>query len=704
MSMVKKVERQVAGRLLSIETGKLAKQSAGAAVVRYGDTVVLATVVSAKPREGIDFFPLTVDYREKTSAAGKFPGGFIKREGRPTNKEILTMRLIDRPLRPLFPKGFTNEVQIQCMVLSADQQNDPDILAMIGSSAALAISDIPFEGPIGAVRIGRINDQFVVNPTHDELQKSSLDLLLGGHKDSVNMIEVTSKELSEDVVAEAIEFGHKTIIEVCDMISELAADCGQPKYAFESPDTGALVRILEEKMGVDYRAARALTGKLERANRIADLFKNFTAAVCPEGVVPAPYTPEVLRMGIEEFEEKVVREEILAGKRSGGRGYDELRDLGGEVSVLPRTHGSAIFTRGETQALVTATLGTVSDEQIVDGLKEEYSKKFMLHYNFPPFCVGEVRRISGPGRREIGHGALAERSIEPVIPGPEVFPYTIRLVSDILESNGSSSMATVCGGTLALMDAGVPIIHPVAGISIGMVSKGDQHILLTDIMGEEDHYGDMDFKVAGTQNGITGVQLDLKARGIAFSVIRETLERARKARLKILQVLLGVINEPRPDLSVYAPKLISIKIPVDLIGKVIGPGGREIKRIQEVTGATVEIEDSGMVFISCVGGEGHLRAKEMIELMTEPVKVGKVYRGTVVSVKDFGAFVEITPGQEGLCHVSELSDKFVQSVGDVCKVGEEMAVKVIAVDDQGRIKLSRKAAMREQAKQQGGGA
>ncbi len=702
MSMIRKVERQIAGRLLSIETGKLAKQASGAVTVRYGDTVVLAAAVSAQPREGIDFFPLQVDYREKTSAAGKFPGGFIKREGRPTTKEILTMRMIDRPLRPLFPKGFRNEVQIMTMVLSADQQNDPDILAMIGASAAVCLSDIPFDGPISAVRIGRVNDQFVINPTHDEMKVSTLELVLSGHKEAVNMIEVQAKELPEDVVADAIEFGHKTIVEICDMIAELTKESGKEKYPFEVPDTSKLVGMMEQKFAANYIEARRISKKQERESAIKALFEGFCTEVCPEGMENPPYTPELLRMAFEDFQEKVMRQEILEGRRAGGRPYDELRSISGEVNVLPRTHGSSIFTRGETQALVTATLGTTRDEQIIDGLKDEYSQKFMLHYNFPPFCVGECGRIMGPGRREIGHGALAEKSLAPVLPDTETFPYTIRLVSDILESNGSSSMASTCGGTLALMDAGVPIVRPVAGISIGMVSEGSRYVLLTDILGEEDHFGDMDFKVCGTQKGITGIQLDLKKRGLEFSIIRESFTRARDARIKILQTMLSVISEPRPNISVYAPKLVTIKIPVDMIGKVIGPGGRDIKAIQEKTGTVIEIEDDGTVFISCLGGDNHLRAKEIIELMVEPVKVGKVYTGRVVAVKDFGAFIEIAPGQEGLCHISELANRYVASVGDVCKVGDELPVKVIAVDEQGRIKLSHKQTDAAREKQSSG--
>jgi len=695
--MVKKVERQIAGRLLSIETGKLAKQASGAVVVHYGDTVILATVVRADPREGIDFFPLTVDYREKTSAAGKFPGGFIKREGRPTNKEILTMRMIDRPIRPLFPKGYKDEVQIQVMVWSADQQNDPDLLAMIGASAALSVSDIPFNGPIGVVRVGRVNDEFVINPTHTELENSTLNLTLCGRHDAINMIEVSAQELPEDVIAEAIEFGYQSVKEICEMISELTADCGKEKISYTPPDTSELVNLLEEKVGQEYRRVKSDSlNKQDRGKAIKAMFEEITAELCPEDQEPK-YDPKLLKTAIDDFKEQVLREMLLQGQRAEGRGYDEIRPLSGEVGFLPRTHGSALFTRGETQALVTATLGTSADSQRVDGLIDEYHQKFMLHYNFPPFCVGEARRIMGPSRRDIGHGTLAEKSLAPIIPSTEDFPYTIRLVSDILESNGSSSMASVCAGTLALMDAGVPIRRPVAGISVGMVSDANRQQLFIDILGEEDHYGDMDFKVAGTQKGITGIQLDLKALGLSQETIRETLAIARKGRIEILKMILSVIERPRKKLSSYAPKLTIIKIPVDMIGRVIGPGGRDIKRIQEETGANIEIEDDGSVFISSIDEEGYLRAKQIVEMITMPVQVGKILGGKIVSQKDFGVFVEIAPGMEGLCHISELADQFINDVSDVCSVGDTMDFKIIAVDEQGRIKLSRKAVLLEEA-------
>ncbi len=697
MSMVKKVEKQIAGRLLSIETGKLAKQASGSVMVRYGETVVFVAVVSSDPREGIDFFPLTVDYREKLSAAGKFPGGFIKREGRPTMKEVLTMRNIDRPCRPRFPAGFRDEVQIQAMVWSADMQNDPDILAMIGAFAALAISDIPFDGPLSAVRVGRVDDEFIINPTTEEREKSSMDLVLGGLKDGVNMIEVGAQELSEEVLAEAIELGHNTIKEICDMILELQADCGKEKYAYEAPDTSALLEMLEEKAGSAFPSVKLITDKQERNDTVKKIFNDFKEEVCPEDSdKEAQYTSELVRSAIEQFTEKVHRDEILAGRRADGRGFEDIRPISGEVAALPRTHGSAIFTRGETQALVTATLGTSDDAQTIDGLMGEYDQRFMLHYNFPPFCVGECRRIMGPGRREIGHGALAERSLSQVLPTLEDFPYTVKLVSDILESNGSSSMASVCGGTLAMMDAGIPIKHPVAGISIGMISNDDKYELITDIIGEEDHFGDMDFKVAGSQKGITGIQLDLKARSLTLDIIRETFGRAKTARLDILHSMLSVIDQPRQNLSIYAPKLVVTTIPPEMIGKLIGPGGSNVKRIQELTEANIEIEDDGTVYISCTSGDGHLRALDMVESMTKPVQIGDLYDGKVVATKDFGAFIEIAPGKEGMCHISELSDGYVDAVNDVCKVGDEMQVKVIAVDEQGRIKLSRKAVLKDQ--------
>ncbi|MFA5866120.1 MAG: polyribonucleotide nucleotidyltransferase [Phycisphaerae bacterium] len=691
---VLRVEREIAGKILSIETGRFARQAHGSAMVQYGETVVLSNVVSSpsEPEED-NFFPLTVDYRERTSAAGKFPGGFIKREGRPTNKEILTMRMIDRPIRPLFPKGYFDEVQIMGMVLSADQQNDPDILTIIASSAALSISPIPFMGPIAAVRVGRLEGQFVLNPTHSQLEFSDMDLVLSGTKDSVNMIELGCQSCSEDVVLEAMKFGHEHIKTICGMIDELTSQVKPVKQPVPvmPPEYNHIITQLFTDFREPLRQAKQTVMKQERNTKIKELRDQAIAKFAPVSAENHALLRIYTKMAFEDFEEKIVCELILEGKRPDGRGYDDVRTITCEVGMLPRTHGSAVFTRGETQAMVTTTLGTTDDEQIVDGLAEEYSKKFMLDYNFPPFSVGEVRPVRGPGRREIGHGALAERSLAQVLPAVEDFPYTIRLVSDILESNGSSSMASVCGGTLSLMDAGVPITAPVAGISIGMVSNSEKRVFLTDIIGDEDHYGDMDFKVAGTEKGITGIQLDLKMQGLPFDLIAPTLEKAKTARLKILGIMLQTLATHRPSISTYAPKLITIRIDPAKIGKVIGPGGKMIRKLQEETGATIEIEDDGTIYLSSPGGEGALLAKEEIEKMCEEIAVGKVYTGKVISIKDFGAFIEVLPGQDGLCHISELSNKYIGSVTEVVNLGDEVTVKVIGIDDQGRIKLSMKA-------------
>ncbi len=706
MSEVCRVEREIGGRILSIETGRIARQADGAVVIQYGETVVLVTAVTAPPRnEDIDFFPLSVEYREKTSAAGKFPGGFIKREGRPSTKETLTARMIDRPIRPLFPDGYMQEVQIIANVLSFDGDNDPDVLGMIGASAALSISRIPFLGPMGACRFARVDGQFVINPTHKQLAECDLNLLLGGHSKAINMIEVEAKEVSEDVVAQAVAEAHKVVIEVCDLISELQSKVGAEKETPLVEYDEQLHKKIEQEIADKLYHMKQIPEKQQRNNEVKELFESVIAQYCgsdeKEAAGQTVYETSMVKRVLGRIEEGVVKKLLLENKRLDGRGYDQLRDITCQVGILPRTHGSALFTRGETQALVTVTLGTVRDAQIVDGLLEEYTQNFTLHYNFPPFSVGEVRPMRGVGRREIGHGALAEKALYQVRPPEEKFAYTIRIVSDITESNGSSSMASVCGGTLALMDAGVPIRKPVAGISIGMVSdpKG-RHELLTDIIGEEDHYGEMDFKVAGTKDGVTAIQLDIKAEGLDEDVMVKALEKARAARLQILDVMNKVIETPRPLLSQYAPKLISISIDPELIGKVIGPGGKMVKSIQEQTGTTVEIEDDGTIYISCVGGENHLLAKEMIEAMTTPPKVGKIYDNCrVVSVREFGAFVEFVPGVEGLCHISELSDGYVKNVEDVCRVGDLIPVKLLLVDDQGRYKLSRRAALADMKKQ-----
>jgi len=703
-----RVERQIGGRILSIETGKIAKQADGAVVIRYGDTIVLVAVVTAPPRsDDIDFFPLSVDYREKQSAAGKFPGGFIKREGRPSTKETLTARQIDRPIRPLFPEGYFQEVQIMANVLSADQENDPDIISMIGASAALTISKIPFQGPIGACRLGRVNGQFVVNPTHKQITEGDLNLLLGGRKEAMNMIEVGAKQLPENIIADAVATAQKTVSEVCEMIEELREKAGVDKEIILVETDRQLLSEIRSQISDKLHEIQQITSKQERNSAKEQLFEQVIAKYCPgennsrtQNTANEKYDTAMVKRILGTIEGEVIKKLLLSGKRSDGRGYDDIRPISCEVGILPRTHGSALFTRGETQSLVSVTLGTIRDAQIIDGLLDEYAQNFTLHYNFPPFSVGEVRPIRGPGRREIGHGALAEKALEQVKPPDEEFAYTIRIVSDITESNGSSSMASVCGGTLALMDAGVPITNPVAGISIGLISgQNGRYELLTDIAGEEDHYGEMDFKVAGTVDGITAIQLDIKAEGLAHNIMVEALEKAKAARLEILNIMSQTISRPRPDLSVYAPKLLSIEIDPEFIGKIIGPGGKVIKGIQEQTNTTIEIEEDGTIYISCIGGNGHFKAQEIIEMMTQPPKVGRIYDPSkVVSVKDFGAFVEITPGVEGLCHISELSDRYIKNVEEICKVGDLIPVKLISIDDQGRLKLSRKAALAEMNK------
>jgi polyribonucleotide nucleotidyltransferase len=706
MTEVHRVSREIGGRTLTLETGRIAKQADGAVLVSYGETVVLVAAVVAAPRPTgeVGFFPLSVDYREKQSAAGKFPGGFIKREGRPSTKEILTARNIDRPIRPLFPDGYFNEVQIAASVMSADRENDPDVPALIGASAALSISKIPFLGPLGACRVGRVDGEFVVNPTHKQLESSDLNMLVGGTKEAINMIEVGAKELSESVIAEGIQKAHEAIQEIVAMIEELQAQVPVEKEApIVELDTG-----LYEKVNAEIRdklvGLKTIVGKQERNDAVNALFDEVRTryAEAAEGVAASGESkpavdPMMLNRVLDKIEEEVVRKMILEGKRPDGRGEADIRPISCDVGLLPRTHGSALFSRGETQAIVSVTLGTIRDAQIIDGLRDEYAQSFTYHYNFPPYAVGEVKPMRGPGRREIGHGALAERALENVRPPEEDFAYTIRLVSDITESNGSSSMASVCGGSLALMDAGVPMKGAVAGISIGWVSDDTgRYKLLTDILGEEDHFGDMDFKIAGTVNGITAIQLDIKAMGLPHQIMVEALERARTARLDILKIMNEAISAPRAELSKYAPKLITMEIDPEYIGKVIGPAGKMIKSLQEQTDTVIEIEEDGTIYISCTDGDGHLKAKEMIEAMTQPPVVGRIYKeGKVVSVKDFGVFVEIVPGVEGLCHVSELSANYVKHVEDVAKVGDIIPVKLLLIDDQGRYKLSRRAALEE---------
>ncbi len=693
-----RVERQIGAATLSLESGELAKQAAGSCLVQYGDTVVLCAAATGPPRPGIDFFPLTCDYRERVVAAGKFPGGFLKREGRPTTKETLTARLIDRPIRPLFPEWFHDEVQVLSFVMASDRQNDGDVLAMNGASAALAVSALPFRGPIASIRLGRVGGRMIPFPTHDALEDSDLDLIVSGNRESILMIEGFAREMPEDAMIEAIAAAHEHIREICDMQTELVEKMGAEKAQYEIPQRDDLIDQLKERFYDRFVETKQTEGKLARAEACATLKQHAVAEMIPDPLAEGAIEPGRFDAAWRELEYRVVRDQILAGRRPDGRDSRSLRELRCEVDLLPRVHGSALFQRGETQALVTVALGTGRDEQRVDGLVEEYSQKFMLHYYFPPFSVGECRPIRGPGRREIGHGALAERSVKPVLPDPDEFPYTTRIISDILESNGSSSMASVCGATLGLMAAGVPISNPVAGISVGLVKEEDRWVLLTDIIGEEDHYGDMDFKVAGTQNGITGIQLDLKIDGISEEIIRATLQQSREARMEILRAMLRAIPRPRKEISKWAPRLLRTHIDPEKIGLLIGPGGKTIRSIQETTGAMIEVDDDGTVTIASHMAEGAQEALERVEALTASVEIGRIYDGRVTSVKDFGAFIEILPGKDGLCHISELSDEYVSSVADVCKVGDEMQVKVIAIDDQDRVKLSRRIAMRELAK------
>lgn len=694
-----KVEKLIGKRVLSIEVGKIAKQADGSALVQYGDTMVLAAAVSSpEEKEDADFFPLTIDYREKMYATGKFPGGFFKREGRPTSKEILTMRLIDRPIRPLFPETYLREVQVMSMVLSADKENDPDVLAMIAASAALTVSSIPFQGPTGSVRVGQIDGSFVINPTHEELTKSNIDLVISGTEEAITMVESSSKEVPEERMVDAIMFGHAFIKEIVQLQKELLVKCRKEKQPIPLLKVDMkLLETIKNKYQAEIGAKNLTPGKEERKNALNEIVKRIIAEYCTDAE-GAP-TKKAIKAIFERIETTVVREQIInERKRPDGRGLNDIRPITCEVGLLPRTHGSALFTRGETQALVVTTLGTTTDEQKIDTLEDEYSKKFMLDYNFPPFCVGEVKPLRGPGRREIGHGALAERSLEAVLPAPGQFPYTIRIVSDVMESNGSSSMATVCGGTLSMMDAGVPITEPVAGIAMGLVKEGERVCILSDILGTEDHLGDMDFKVAGTKQGVTALQMDIKISGITEKIMRDALRQAKEGRLFILAELARVIEKPREQISVYAPKLVQIKINPEKIGMVIGPGGKNIKKIQEETGAKIEIEDDGTVFISSAAADSVDRAKIWIERMTEEVQVGKIYTGKVLSIKEYGAFVEIFPGHDGLVHISELSDTYISKVEEVVQVGQEIMIKVIGIDDQKRVKLSRKAALKEKEK------
>ena len=695
MSMLQRVEKELAGRKLVLEVGEVAKQANGATLVWYGETVVLVTaVVAPEVREGIDFVPLTVDYREKAYAAGKIPGGFFKREGRPSEREVLTSRLIDRPIRPLFPKGFSQETQVIAIVLSADTENNPDVLAMIGASTALTVSDIPFQGPIGAVRVGRIEGEFVINPTRQQQSLSDLDLVIAGVDEGIVMVEGSGREVSEEVLIEGLEVGHRAIREIIALQRDLRETAGKAKLpsATEASDS-ALVQRVREMATPWVRDAIRIPEKQVRERRMSEVLAEVLTAMADLLPEQALLVPKL----IETLEREQMRTMILEeGIRADGRRTDEIRPISIRVGVLPRTHGSSLFTRGETQALVVSTLGTSTDEQIVDELEGKSSKAFMLHYNFPPFSVGEVSPMRGPGRREIGHGALAERSVAPILPSSDTFPYTIRVVSDILESNGSSSMATICGATLSLMDAGVPILAPVAGIAMGLISEPGRGIaVLSDILGLEDHLGDMDFKVAGTPTGVTGFQLDVKIGGVDTTILRGAIEQARQGRLWILEKMASVIAMPRAQLSTHAPRIITIRINPDKIREVIGPGGKVIRSIIEKTGANIDIEDDGRINIASADEQAARAAIELIRGITAEAEIGKIYRGKVKKITDFGAFVEIMPGTDGLVHISQIAEQRIKSVSDVLKEGEEVMVKVLEIDKQGRVKLSRREALRE---------
>jgi polyribonucleotide nucleotidyltransferase len=705
--MSDKVSANVGTAEIQLETGKLAKQADGAVTVQLGETIVIVAAVAATTaKPGQDFFPLTVDYREKAAAAGRFPGGYFKREGRPTEKEILTCRMIDRPIRPLFPKGWYNEVQVQSILLSADSENDPDILSIIGASAALMVSDIPWAGPLGAVRIGRIKGQFLANPTHAQMAESDLDLVYVGNEKELVMFEGSAKEISEADFNSALQFAHECCQPVIVAQKELAKRAGKAKRAITvNVVPEEILREAKTLAGDRMMPALVTPGKLAREAAVKALSEEIGARLV-EKFGAEKVTEFVLKDAFYYLQKEAVRSLVLDNhKRMDGRGFEDVRSLTCEVGILPRAHGSAVFVRGETQAVVLATLGTTEDSQEFDSYTGGSSEKqFILHYNFPNFSVGETGRISGPGRREIGHGALAERSIEPVVPLKE-FPYAIRVTCEIMESNGSTSMASVCGGTLALMDAGVPLIRPVAGISIGICSEsgpaGDisRSQLLTDIIGWEDAFCDMDCKIAGTEKGITGFQLDLKLPGIPHKLMAEAVEKARVARMTILKRMAETLAAPRPELSKYAPRIVTVKINPERIGELIGPGGKNIKRIVEESGCEINIEDDGTVKIYSVSAEGMKIARDSIEQMTAEIEIGKVYRGKVVTIKEFGCFVEIFPGKDGLVHISELANFRVKQTEDIVKIGDEIWVKCIGIDDKGRVKLSRKAAMEERDKE-----
>ncbi len=690
--MVHVVEMDLAGCQLRLETGRMAKQAGGAVLASYGDTVVLATAVASQTvKAGIDFLPLTVDYQEKAYAAGKIPGGYFKREGRPSEKEVLTSRLIDRPIRPLFPEGYYYETQVIAAVLSADQKGTSDVVAITAASAALVLSDVPFEDPVAGVKIGRVNGQFLVNPDLETLEKSDLTLVVAGTADAVMMVEGGANEQPESVMIDAIELAHAEIKKIVSKIRELRAKAGRPKRTVQAEQIDpALSEEVRQMVLAPVREAILIPNKTARQERLDQILQNTIEKLQTEDQARTRH----IKLVFHALEYTEVRNMILEkGTRADGRGPADIRKVTCEVGILPRTHGSALFTRGETQGLAVVTLGTTEDEQRIDGLEGEYYRTFMLHYNFPPFSVGEARPLRSPGRREVGHGALAERALRPVIPTKEEFPYTLRLVSDILESNGSSSMATVCGGTLALMDAGVPIKRPVAGIAMGLIKEGDRVTVLSDILGLEDHLGDMDFKVTGTRDGVTALQMDIKIAGITPQLMRQALEQAQKGRLYILDRMEEALKAPRTNLSAFAPRIFTMKIKQDKIRDVIGPGGKMIRSIIAECGVKVNVEDTGIVTIAAVDEASAKKAIAIVERLTEEVEIGKLYLGTVRKIVDFGAFVEILPGTDGLVHISQLAHHRVKAVSDELAEGDQIMVKVLEIDKQGKIRLSRKEAM-----------
>jgi polyribonucleotide nucleotidyltransferase len=697
--MIQRVERQFAGRTLSLEVGRMAKLAAGSCLVQYGETVILcAATVQDRPTH-LPFFPLTVEYREQSYAAGKIPGGFFKREGRPGEKEVLSARMIDRPIRPMFPDGFMNETQVACFILSADQENDADVVAMMGASVSLCMSKIPFNTPVASVRIGRIKDNWVLNPTFQQLEYSDLDIVVSGTEDAITMVEGGALEVPEEEILDGLQVAHEGIKELIEVQKEIMRDHNVPDMEWTAQDPDEKLREKVSAMAADRVAeAMALGDKQERSQALAAVREDVIDQLLQEDDAWAEHESDVgdVLKGIEK--ESMRRMILERGERADGRGLDEVRSISCEVGVLPRTHGSALFTRGQTQSLGVVTLGTSKDEQRIDSIdtREEISKSFMLHYNFPPYSVGEAKPYRGTSRREQGHGALAERAIQPLLPAYDDFPYTIRVVSDILESNGSSSMATVCSASLALMDAGVPVKKACAGVAMGLIKEGDDVAVLTDILGLEDFLGDMDFKVAGTRDGVTSIQMDIKIQGLTVGIMQTALERAHKARMHILDVMDQALSSPREDLSEWAPRIMSIQINPEKIGDVIGPKGKTIRAIQDESGAQIDIDDSGIVKIAAVSGEAGARAREMVEAIVQEPEVGRVYEGPVKNTTSFGAFIEILPGTEGLCHISELQEKRTEKTEDVLKKGDITRVKLLSIDEKGRLRLSRRAAIAEE--------